>query len=95
MADLVPFGKYKGQPVEALRADQAYADWLVAQDWFRERYQPIYQFIINNFSRAGRNARAQRVAGAVLGRPPMPRVAADAGLEADDRSVVGGAGRVG
>jgi len=32
--DIVPFGKYKGQPVEALQGDPAYADWLAAQPWF-------------------------------------------------------------
>jgi hypothetical protein len=28
-ADIVPFGKYKGQPVESLLADQDYMRWLV------------------------------------------------------------------
>jgi hypothetical protein len=46
---VVPFGKYKGQPIETLRADAGYVDWLMAQDWFRERYQPIYQIVVNNF----------------------------------------------
>ena len=27
--DIVPFGKYKGQPVESLLADQDYMRWLV------------------------------------------------------------------
>ncbi|MDR2560745.1 MAG: hypothetical protein LBC63_03105 [Holophagales bacterium] len=43
----VPFGKYKGQPLEVLIADKSYTAWLVAQDWFRERYQSIYQAIVN------------------------------------------------
>jgi hypothetical protein len=30
-ADIVPFGKYKGQPVESLLADQDYMRWVVAQ----------------------------------------------------------------
>jgi len=45
----VPFGKYRGKPVEALAADRAYCDWLVNQDWFRERYANVYTLIINNF----------------------------------------------
>jgi len=46
---IVPFGKYKGQPIEALAQDVAYLDWLTAQDWFRSRYQNLYTIIINNF----------------------------------------------
>jgi hypothetical protein len=42
---IVPFGKYKGQPIERMLADQSYLQWLMAQDWFREK--PLYQVIIN------------------------------------------------
>jgi hypothetical protein len=47
---VVPFGKYRGQPLEALAADRAYTDWLAAQPWFRDRYASLYTIIINNFS---------------------------------------------
>jgi hypothetical protein len=47
---IVPFGKYKGQPLEALAQDRSYLDWLTAQDWFRERYANIYTLIVNNFA---------------------------------------------
>lgn len=46
---IVPFGKYKGQPVETLRADRSYVDWLTAQDWFRQRHPNLLQIIVNNF----------------------------------------------
>lgn len=46
---IVPFGKYRGQPVEVMQNDAAYCDWLMAQDWFRDRHAPIYQLIVNNF----------------------------------------------
>lgn len=46
---LIPFGKYKGQPVEAMAEDKQYTDWVVAQPWFRERYGNLYAVIINNF----------------------------------------------
>lgn len=46
---IVPFGKYKGQPVEVLAQDEAYLEWLTAQDWFRNKYQNLYTIIINNF----------------------------------------------
>lgn len=45
--EIVPFGKYKGQPVEVLVADQQYREWVVAQDWMRTRYGNLYQTIIN------------------------------------------------
>ena len=48
---LVPFGKYKGQPVEVMQMDTAYCDWLSKQSWFREQYSNVYnQVIINNFT---------------------------------------------
>lgn len=50
---LVPFGKYKGQPVEVMQMDTGYCEWLSKQDWFRERYANVYQqVIINNFTEA-------------------------------------------
>lgn len=38
MTDTVPFGKYKGRPVEDMLADAEYMAWLEAQPWFRERF---------------------------------------------------------
>jgi hypothetical protein len=52
MADdhkLVPFGKYKGQPVAVLQQDREYCEWLTSQDWFRARYTTIHTLIINRF----------------------------------------------
>lgn len=48
--DIVPFGKYRGQPVEVLAADKSYCDWLLAQDWFRVRYAAVHTLIVNNFA---------------------------------------------
>lgn len=48
--NIVPFGKYKGQPVETLAQDKPYLEWLSSQDWFRERYSGIYTLIVNNFT---------------------------------------------
>jgi hypothetical protein len=49
MADdkIVPFGKYKGQPVEA---DESYMQWLLAQDWFKAKCGNFYTLIVNNFT---------------------------------------------
>lgn len=47
--ELIPFGKYKGKPVFALADDKSYAEWLVAQPWFKEKHLNIYNVVINNF----------------------------------------------
>ena len=44
-ANIIPSGKYKGQPVEVLLADRQYLDWLTAQPWFRKHN--LDQVIIN------------------------------------------------
>ncbi len=41
--NIVPFGKYKGQSIEALQADEEYAEWLAAQQWFRERFTDLFR----------------------------------------------------
>ena len=51
MNQALTFGKYRGQPVSVLAGDKSYCDWLVAQDWFRQKYQNVYNVIINNFSK--------------------------------------------
>lgn len=47
---IIPFGKYKGQPIDVLQSDKQYADWLMQQDWFREKYPQFNTIIINNFN---------------------------------------------
>ena len=44
-SELVPFGKYKDQPIERLLADRDYCDWLAAQPWFRERYGSVHDIV--------------------------------------------------
>lgn len=46
---LIPFGKYKGQPLETLANDREYSDWLMQQGWFREKFPQFVQVIVNNF----------------------------------------------
>jgi len=44
--NVVPFGKYRGQPIEVLRQDQDYLNWLAAQDWFRKQYAALYAMLV-------------------------------------------------
>jgi hypothetical protein len=47
--EIIPFGKYKGQPLDILKNDEKYLLWLRSQDWFIRDYQAINTIIINNF----------------------------------------------
>ncbi len=47
--NLIPFGKHKGKPIEILAEDKEYAQWLLAQPWFKAKYLNIYTVVINNF----------------------------------------------
>lgn len=48
--EIIPFGKYKGQPLEVLQQDKGYCDWLMAQDWLQSRFPELRTLIINNFA---------------------------------------------
>lgn len=48
-SNIVPFGKYQGQPVERLAEDKTYCDWLTQQSWLPQRHPELYAVIINNF----------------------------------------------
>ena len=51
MSDIIPFGKYRGQPIaEIVQRDPAYIQWLMQQAWFPEKFAPIYQLVVNNFA---------------------------------------------
>jgi uncharacterized protein (DUF3820 family) len=41
MASTFPFGKYKGQPIEDVLADESYCAWLDMQSWFREKFGSV------------------------------------------------------
>jgi len=46
---IVPFGKYKGQPIELMANDPQYVNWALAQESIRKRYPDFVNIIINNF----------------------------------------------
>lgn len=48
---IMPFGKYKNQPISVLASDPQYCDWLASQDWFRSKHNDFYTIIINNFQK--------------------------------------------
>lgn len=46
--EMVPFGKHKGKPVDALLDDRPYLEWLLAQPWAKEKLGNVYNIVINN-----------------------------------------------
>lgn len=43
---VLPFGKYRGMTIdEILEADDSYAQWLARQQWFRERFGHLQNYI--------------------------------------------------
>lgn len=50
--EIISFGKYKGMPVDFLKDDPNYCEWLLSQKWFVDRYPQINTLIVNNFNAA-------------------------------------------
>jgi hypothetical protein len=49
-ANIVPFGKYRGQPVEAMLADQSYCAWALSQPGLGTRFAGLFAVIVNGGS---------------------------------------------
>lgn len=47
--EIIPFGQFKGQPVEILAKEKEYTEWLLTQPWFKVKYKHIHTLIIHNF----------------------------------------------
>jgi hypothetical protein len=45
MTTTMPFGKFKGEPLEIVRSDEAYRRWLVQQPWVAARFPEIHRFL--------------------------------------------------
>jgi hypothetical protein len=45
---IMPFGKYKGQPIEVLQGDPDYRAWLISQRWFQTNHAELYAGVIMN-----------------------------------------------
>jgi uncharacterized protein (DUF3820 family) len=43
---LVPFGKYKGQPITNLMNDTKYLEWCKQQEWF-QKFPIVYNICVN------------------------------------------------
>jgi hypothetical protein len=45
-SSVVPFGKYKGQPIEVVLRDAEYARWVVAQPWVKDRHPEFWSEVM-------------------------------------------------
>jgi hypothetical protein len=44
---IMPFGKYVGQNIEDID-NYRYLSWLIKQDWVKEKYKDIYNYLKSN-----------------------------------------------
>ncbi len=44
---VVPFGKYRGQPITNLLNDTNYLEWCKQQEWFQKKYSIVYSICVN------------------------------------------------
>ena len=70
---IVPFGKYKGQPVEVMAADVSYCEWLTGQKWFRGKYRDLYRALKNPGAEPGATPPVPVLVG--LTGNPLPETA--------------------
>ncbi|HIP81207.1 MAG TPA: ATP-binding cassette domain-containing protein [Leucothrix mucor] len=42
----IPFGKYKGKPIEVLENDLGYAKWILEQAWFAQKHPELHEAIL-------------------------------------------------
>ena len=44
---LMNFGKYKNQSIDKVFHDKYYYNWIIKQDFFKQKYQELYNALIN------------------------------------------------
>jgi hypothetical protein len=50
-AAIMPFGKYRGAPLDALLDDVAYVEWLLGKRWFGEKFPLHRQYLADALCR--------------------------------------------
>ena len=45
MSKIIPFGKYKGQPIDVLATDPDYVRWFLSQPGIKNKYPDFVQII--------------------------------------------------
>jgi uncharacterized protein (DUF3820 family) len=59
---VMPFGKYRGTPIAGVRVDIAYAEWLLRQPWFGERYPMHRRYLLEALTRTETDAEGPNAA---------------------------------
>lgn len=47
--ELIPFGKFKGQPITQLEHDPQYAQWILSTPGLKDKFPRFYSIVVNNF----------------------------------------------
>ena len=77
--NIVPFGKYRGQPVAVMLADRPYCEWALAQPGIRERY-PTFVTIVVGGGRSPNALTPEHNKLQLLFRDPVTRVEVSIGI---------------
>jgi hypothetical protein len=85
--NVVPFGKYRGQPLAAMMADRQYCEWLASQGWFAEKYQPIYQVIVTGAAEPQDTPAHNRLQALFLDDQFCERFVRECGFRREDASL--------
>lgn len=48
---MMPFGKYRGAPVDMIVSDFPYCEWLLAQEWFVVKYPRHHHYLADALER--------------------------------------------
>jgi len=61
--DVVPFGKYRGKPIDYLINDADYLHWIQDNlaDFIQQRHPELYHVVMNNGRRASETPRHNRL----------------------------------
>jgi hypothetical protein len=59
---IMPFGKYRGAPLDALVDDAAYVAWLLQQRWFSEKFPEHQRYLAAALSRTMNDAEGPNAA---------------------------------
>lgn len=92
---LMPFGKYKGRPIQVVAQDKSYCRWLLEKTNLRDRYPTVYAAITGDTS-APKRGHVRAIINDVEARPsceyrrPIPCVVARCSVGEGRSDFIGG-----
>lgn len=87
---LMPFGKYKGRPVQVVAQDKPYCRWLLAETDLRTKHPAIYAAITGDTSAAKRTGSVRAIITDFDDWRPSGGVQAECSVGRGRSDVIGG-----